>query len=339
MKDWRDLLVGDRGDGARGPRPRPDRGPQVDARHRPARAHAAARRSSTRASRPRAVAAYEDLLRELTRARSSTRRCPWASSTSSRTIAKQLPIQVLCRILGVPAGGRRAADRLGRPDDRQHRPRLGRRASGQPREREATGCYPFRSPAAMEVFELRPRHRRERRERAPRRPRHQARRRWEDEDGERLTEREFDTMFLLLVVAGNETTRQSIAHGMQALMEHPESMAAAARRPVADAARRSRRSCAGRRPCSTSAAPRPPTPSCAACRIREGDKVVVWLISGNYDERAFPDPLRFDIDAQAEQPRHLRARRARTSAWARTWPSWRRGSCSRSSCRGWRRSS
>ena len=36
---------------------------------------------------------------------------------------------------------------------------------------------------------------------------------WEDDDGRRLTEQEFDTMFLLLVVAGNETTRQSIAHG------------------------------------------------------------------------------------------------------------------------------
>ena len=33
---------------------------------------------------------------------------------------------------------------------------------------------------------------------------------WEDEDGNRLTEREFDTMFLLLVVAGNETTRHSM---------------------------------------------------------------------------------------------------------------------------------
>ena len=31
-------------------------------------------------------------------------------------------------------------------------------------------------------------------------------------------------MFLLLVVAGNETTRQSIAHGMQALMDNPEAM-------------------------------------------------------------------------------------------------------------------
>src|SRR3954453_4114461 len=45
---------------------------------------------------------------------------------------------------------------------------------------------------------------------------------WEGEDGRRLTEREFDTMFLILVVAGNETTRQAIAHGMLALMEHPE---------------------------------------------------------------------------------------------------------------------
>jgi cytochrome P450 len=29
-------------------------------------------------------------------------------------------------------------------------------------------------------------------------------------------------------------------------------------------------------------------------RIREGDKVVVWLISGNYDERQFQDPYTFD---------------------------------------------
>ncbi|TDC66441.1 cytochrome P450 [Actinomadura sp. GC306] len=41
-------------------------------------------------------------------------------------------------------------------------------------------------------------------------------------DGERLSPREFATFFLLLVVAGNETTRNAIAHGLKLFTEHPE---------------------------------------------------------------------------------------------------------------------
>src|SRR6185295_6840550 len=45
----------------------------------------------------------------------------------------------------------------------------------------------------------------------------------EDEDGKhRLTTGELGSFFLLLVVAGNETTRNAISHGMRALTEHPD---------------------------------------------------------------------------------------------------------------------
>ena len=41
-------------------------------------------------------------------------------------------------------------------------------------------------------------------------------------DGERLTPQEFGSFFILLVVAGNETTRNAIAHGMKLLTENPD---------------------------------------------------------------------------------------------------------------------
>ena len=68
-------------------------------------------------------------------------------------------------------------------------------------------------------------------------------------DGETLTDQEIASFFVLLVVAGNETTRNAISHGMKALCDHPDQRRkwAADFEGVAPDAR-SRRSCAGRRP-------------------------------------------------------------------------------------------
>ncbi len=62
-------------------------------------------------------------------------------------------------------------------------------------------------------------------------------------DGERLTSQEFGSFFILLVVAGNETTRNAIAHGMKLLTDHPDQRTTwfdELRRPPQDGGRRDR---------------------------------------------------------------------------------------------------
>ena len=67
-------------------------------------------------------------------------------------------------------------------------------------------------------------------------------------DGETLTDQELASFFVLLVVAGNETTRNAISHGMKALSRPSrESDASGPRTSSAWRRPRSRRSCAGRR--------------------------------------------------------------------------------------------
>ena len=125
----------------------------------------------------------------------------------------------------------------------------------------------------------------------------------------RCREMDFNLFFLLIAVAGNETTRNSISHGIQRVLRLPRPVPAARRRPVARAHRRPRRSCAGRRRSCTSAATSRATPSCAASSSKAGDKVSIWYISANRDEDVFDDPFTFDILRDAQRARRLRRRR------------------------------
>jgi cholest-4-en-3-one 26-monooxygenase len=113
-------------------------------------------------------------------------------------------------------------------------------------------------------------------------------------EGEKLSELEFDLFFLLLAVAGNETTRNLIAHGMLALIEHPDQRARLLQDPsllptaIEEMLRWASPVMHFRRTAQhdTEILGQP---------VAEGQKVVIWYISANRDESAFPDPFRFDV--------------------------------------------
>jgi cytochrome P450 len=239
---------------------------------------------------PRAVKAYELALRELA-TEVLDRALPLGDFDFVEEIAKQLPIRVLARLLGAPEADN---DRLIDWGDRMignTDPELTDVLHDSP-ESDRYRMLPFRSPASLELFDYGHRLAAERRLNPT------------DDlvsklvhteiDGERLTEREFDTMFLLLVVAGNETTRQAIAHGMLALVEHRDQWARLRDDPdllwSAGADEILRWSCPVlhfRRTATEDTEIRGQS-------IRAGDKVVVWYGSANFDEEVFADPLRFD---------------------------------------------
>lgn len=115
-----------------------------------------------------------------------------------------------------------------------------------------------------------------------------------DEKGETLDESEFDLFVLLLVVAGNETTRNAASGGMLALFDHPEQW-----KRLVDDPSLSRTAADEivrwvspvnlfRRTATTDL-------ELGGQRIRENDKVVVFYSSANRDPDIFANPEVFDI--------------------------------------------
>jgi cholest-4-en-3-one 26-monooxygenase len=113
-------------------------------------------------------------------------------------------------------------------------------------------------------------------------------------DGDRLSQPEIDLFFLLLAVAGNETTRNLLSHGMLALMENPDQRRLLIdRSDLLDSAIEEMLRYASpvmhfRRTATRDT-------EIGTQRVREGDKVVFWHISANRDEDVFVDPDRFDV--------------------------------------------
>jgi cytochrome P450 len=114
-------------------------------------------------------------------------------------------------------------------------------------------------------------------------------------DGRPLTEAELDPYFILLVVAGNETTRNLLSGGLWALAstpnaidtlrQHPEHLGPAIEEMLrwASPVTHMRRTALSELDVHST-------------RIQPGDKVVLWFSSANRDERVFPEPDRFIID-------------------------------------------
>jgi methyl-branched lipid omega-hydroxylase len=114
-------------------------------------------------------------------------------------------------------------------------------------------------------------------------------------DGEQLTSAELASFFILLVVAGNETTRTAISHALVLLTDHPEQRALL----LADFEAR----IAG----AVEEIVRIASPVMYMRRTltqdytmngqdyRAGDKVGLFYWSANRDEAVFADPARFDI--------------------------------------------
>jgi cytochrome P450 len=114
-------------------------------------------------------------------------------------------------------------------------------------------------------------------------------------DGDRMSSQEFGSFFILLVVAGNETTRNAISHGMLQLTEHPDQKTAwygdfesKTKGAVEEIVRWASPVIHFRRTATRDTEIR-------GVKIKAGEKVVMWYNSGNRDEEIYENPHQFNI--------------------------------------------
>ncbi|EIE99127.1 cytochrome P450 [Saccharomonospora glauca] len=241
---------------------------------------------------PRTVAQYAVFLRGLT-ATTLDNALRSESFDFVAEVAAELPIMVLARLmLDVPAEDTGKLIAWGNRIIGNHDPDCADVLMDSP-DSERYKHIPFRSPAALEIF-------RYGRELAAQRrggtgtdlvsklvntvPR----------DGVPLTPTDFDNYFLLLVVAGNETTRHAISSAVLALSENPEQWWRLKENPdlietaVEEFLRWASPVYHFRRTATRDT-------ELAGQPIRAGDKVVMWFASGNRDETVFDRPYEFDV--------------------------------------------
>jgi hypothetical protein len=246
----------------------------------------------------REVYAYEGAIRLLARAVLDEAMPPGGDVRLDfvESIAKQLPMRMLGRLLGVPESDgpwlvERGDALLGNldPDFTDHPVGLS--------DTDEFRSIPFRSPAALDLYRYAE-------------VQAAARRASPSDDvitdllsptidGDRLTEREFKNFFVLLVGAGNDTTRYTITAGIKALIERPDQLD-----ELRDAIIRGDDSLVDsaveeilRWGTVTMHFRRTATrdTDLGDRAIRAGDKVVIWFVSADYDDAAFADPFVFDI--------------------------------------------
>jgi|RhiMetdeSRZDD1v2_1073273.scaffolds.fasta_scaffold14279_6 cholest-4-en-3-one 26-monooxygenase len=251
--------------------------------------HTRLRRLVSSAFTPGKVAEYEEATREIASGLLDDLIAE-GGGDFVEAVSAPLPINVIVRILGIPEED--APFMLELSDH------LVEGTSGAELDPAAYGnttplsLLPFGSPASHALFEYGRKIGNERREH----PRDDLVTRLvqAEVEGESLTDAEYCNFFQILVFAGNETTRTAISQGLHALIESPDEL---------DRLRADRALI----PSAVEEILRWATPIMYFRRtamedteirgvpIARGDKVVMWYVSGNFDDRVLDDPLRFDV--------------------------------------------
>ena len=207
-------------------------------------------------------------------------------------IARELPIRMLCRLVGVPEEDSSKlvtwGDQMISNADPEYTPVIIDKVDS-----DEYRLLPFRSPAALEIFRYAEEIALQRRQYP------------KDDiittlltaepDGKPLTDLEFKNFFTLMMVAGNETTRHTISHGLIYLHNHPDQVAewrrdleAGSEAATEEILRASSVTMHFRRTATEDTEIR-------GVPITAGDKVVVWYTSANYDTDLLDDPFTLDL--------------------------------------------
>src|SRR5579862_193638 len=252
--------------------------------------HGRYRRLISTSFTPGAVGRYEDWLRKLIQDRLDRALAKGTFDLVSE-LAAPIPIRVLAHVLGLPEEDLphliELGDRLLIDTEPEF---VGELAFGA--EREEDRYKPFGSPWADELCAIGRAYYADRRA-CPR-----------DDvltliaggeiEGQPLSEHDLDNTFALLVVAGNETTRQAISLGTLALAQHPDQYDLLRADPglipsaVEELLRYSSPVWFFRRTTTRAVTMR-------GVEIPAGDKVVVWFAAANRDPDHYPDPHRLDL--------------------------------------------
>ncbi|TLG07826.1 cytochrome P450 [Nocardia cyriacigeorgica] len=121
-----------------------------------------------------------------------------------------------------------------------------------------------------------------------------------DIDGDKLSEEEFGFFVIMLAVAGNETTRNAITHGMMAFLDHPDQWELFKKERPATAADEIIRWAT---PVTSFQRTALEDVELGGVQIKKGQRVVMLYRSANFDEDVFENPEKFDI--MREDNQHL----------------------------------
>lgn len=111
---------------------------------------------------------------------------------------------------------------------------------------------------------------------------------------EELSELELDMFFVVLAIAGSETTRNTISIGMHALAEHPDQLALL-RRDAGLLDTATEEMIRWSSPVTSFARSATVDTELGGVPIARGDRIAMFYPSANRDERAFDQPFRFDV--------------------------------------------